>query len=214
MPNVYKPGLLQIKPQYDENIDSGDHPENVLWYLSSSLTTPTVGDLAAISAPFDLYFGNLWAAVGASTLHYTGSIITDWSSNTGAQYDSVGIWTPTPGEHTAQVCPPQCAVLLSYRTTERFRGGHFRTYFPYVATNILTGTAGDKITSGVISTLGSRYATLETGMEGSGVLGGQHQVLYRNRNSTVDARLYPVSAYGFQTVLATQRRRIRKVPHH
>lgn len=213
MPNVYKPGLLQIKPMYEVDVDSGDHPLNVTWWQSTTLSTPGLADLTTLAAVFDFYWSAMWSTLGSSAKHYEGCLITDWSSNTGLEYSSVGVWTPTAGSHSGGLAPPNVAVLLSYNSGERFRGGHFRTYFPYIGNVIITGANSDTVDPAFINGATTAFVSLGTGMNGSGVLGGQSQRLYRHRGSPTLAQLYQIKSFGFQSRLASQRRRLRKAAH-
>lgn len=209
MPNQYKPGLLQCRPQYTSDPDSGDTPENVLWFLSSSLTTPTPGNLTSIAAVFDPAWGNMWAEVGCTTTHYNGSVWTDWSSSSGYQYTSVGTFTPKAGSATGLV-PPQVACLISYPIQLRWRGGHFRTYLPYLGNSILTGFSNDTIESTQVTAVESAFSTMIGDMAGSGILGGQGFRVYKDKNA-VGATLYPIITQTCNPIVATQRRRVRHV---
>lgn len=210
MPNVYKPGLLQIRPQYTRDPDSGDTPENVTWWLSATTTTPTLADLTSIAGVFDPAWGALYASYGTSQADYTGSIITDWSSAAGLEQSTVGFFTPVPGTKSSAT-PPQVAILQSFQIQLRWRGGHFRTYYPYVGISSITGTLADKIDPAVITAMEAAYTTVVTDMEGSGILGGQSPRLYKDKNTLATATLYPPTSQTIQSIVATQRRRARHV---
>lgn len=210
MPNVYKPGLLQIRPQYLKDPDSGDTPENVLWFLSGSTTTPTIANLQAIQTTFDGSWGAyaaLWLATGLS---YDGSVITDWSSATGLQSSSVGALTPVVGTHGAPT-PPQVAILQSYQVTLRWRGGHFRSYYPYVGSSVITGTFNDTVAAATLASMAIGYDNMVSAMKTTGVLGGQTQMMYKNKNDVATATLYPIATFDISNIVATQRRRVRHV---
>lgn len=211
MPNVYKPGLIQLRPQYTTDPDAANTPENVTWWQSAVTTTPTVANLEAVQAIFDDYWPNMWKPLGGANAAYTGSVITDWSSSSGVALDSVGALSPIPGTGSAESLPPQVAVLVSWEIPLRWRGGHFRTYFPWIASGIVTGTYRDQIPTSTATAVDTAFNLLNTQMEGSGVLGGQSFRVYKDKNTTALATLYAVSNFGCQTQLATQRRRIRHV---
>lgn len=210
MPNVYKPGLLQLRPQYTRDPDSGDTPENVLWFLSGTPTTPTIAQLQAIQAIFDNEFGNLALNFLATAIDYVGSIITDWSSASGLESSSVGSFTPKVGTKGTPA-PPQVAILQSYQINLRWRGGHFRTYYPYIGTNCLTGTFTDQVNVATTGGISTSYTTMVSAMQGSGVLGGQTMVLYKNKTDPATAATYPVASFTVSGTVATQRRRVRHV---
>lgn len=210
MPNQYKPGLLQIRPQYTKDPDSGDTPENVTWWLSATTTTPTLGDLNAILGVFDPAWGAIFAAYGATGLDYTGAVITDWSSATGLQQTSVGVFTPVGGS-SGSAAPPQVAILQSYQINLRWRGGHFRTYYPYVGSGVLGGFSMDTVAGSTVTAMEAAYTTLVTDMLASGTLGGQAARAYKNKNTAGSATLYPIVSERIQPIVATQRRRVRHV---
>lgn len=214
MPNVYQPKLLQIRPQYDTNTDNNDHPENVLWFESTTAGTPTMTNLTNISTRFDSAWSTFWQQWGSGQKHYTGCVVTDWSSNTGLQFNSVGTFTPDAGAIGGATLPASCAVLLSYSNGQRFKGGHFRTYLPWVSSGILDTVDKNKIAAGSINAIGTGFAAMFASMQADSELGGQTMKLYRHRNDPVRAALYDVVNYTVQPLIATQRRRLRRVAHH
>jgi hypothetical protein len=211
---IYLPGLLQIKPQYDYDADTGHAPENVLWYLSATHTTPSLANLQAIQNIFDPKWGAVWDPLGVSTHHYNGSIITDYSSNTGLSWNSVGTFTPHAGTAGGSPGPPQLAALISLHVPVRYRGGHPRIYIPQISMGVVSGTANDTILSSVTAAVATAYNTLLTSMTGSGVLGGQTSVAYLHRTDSTLANPQPYPSFTVQGLVATQRRRVRKVAHH
>ena len=210
MPNVYKPGLLQIRPQYTRDPDSGDTPENVTWWLSGVTSTPSLADLNAILGVFDPLWGAIFSAYGAASLDYTGAIITDWSSATGLEQTSVGVFTPVGGSSGA-AAPPNVAILQSYVIQLRWRGGHFRTYYPYVGTGVLGGYSNDTVAPSTVTAMEAAYTACVAGMASSGTLGGQTPRAYKNKNNVATATLYPITAEFINPLVATQRRRLRHV---
>lgn len=210
MPNVYKPGLLQIRPQYTKDPDSGDTPENVTWWLSGATTTPSLADLTAIAGVFDPAWANIFVPYGATAQHYTGSIITDWSSASGLEQSTVGVFTPVAGTG-GNNAPPQVAILQSFQINLRWRGGHFRTYYPYVGVGVLGGFANDTVAGSTVIAMESAYTTLVTDMAASGTLGGQSPRAYKNKTNAATAALYPMVSQHINPIVATQRRRVRHV---
>jgi hypothetical protein len=71
-----------------------------------------------------------------------------------------------------------------------------------------------KISVAVQGALGTAYGNVFTNMEGSGVLGGQTPMIYRQKTTAGAAHLLAISGYTVNFVYATQRRRLRKAPHH
>lgn len=216
MPNVYQPLAIQVRPQW---IAGGDPlqrtPENVLWFKGETPASfpldPT--DLAAIAAVFDAAYADLWKHVGSQEEEYGGSIITDWSSSTGLEQSSVGVFTPVAGLGTVRHSAAT-SVLTSLLSSiiPRYRGGHPRVYLP------LIGSVMDSqytFNGTDIAAVQSRWTTLNNNMEGvsSAHGGGFHHVIYRHRNDPVNAAMYEVQGYHVQSEAATQRRRLRKAAH-
>jgi hypothetical protein len=212
MTNVYKPGLIQARPQYDSDTDAPDKPENVLWLLSRTTTVPTLAQLEAIQSIFDNNWYNVWAAVGANTKHYTGSILTDWSSATGLQSNSVGTFPPGIGGQGSAL-PANVAALISIQIPLRFRGGHFRIYLPWIGSSALDSTDKNKLSTTVQTNLSNAFGTYITAMSASDQLGGQIAVVYKNRNNPATAQTYAFPSYTAQQMLASQRRRLRRAAH-
>lgn len=214
MANVYKPGLVQIRPRYTQSDVTGHIPENVLWFQSGTTTTPTVGNLQSMVNLFDAQWGNVWAAYAPSVNHYTGSIATDWSSNAGLQYSSVGVLTPIAGGQAAGCQSAQVCILISYQIGVRYKGGHPRTYLPYVSEGVTQGSSGDQVTTTCQTAIVTALNGVINTMKGSGILGGQTMVIYRHRTNATLAQTYPFATFTVQSQTATQRRRLRHVAHH
>lgn len=214
MANVYKPGLVQIRPRYSASDLSGHTPENILWFQSGTTTTPTLANLQSMTTIFDPAWANLWGSCGASNNSYLGSIATDWSSNTGLQYSSVGVFTPTPGTHGSTTQSSQVCILISYQIGVRYKGGHPRTYIPYISTTATAGSSGDEVVSTVITSMVNYMNAMIANMKGNATLGGQTQVIYRHRTNPSLATTYQFATFTVQGQTATQRRRVRRVAHH
>lgn len=210
MPNVYKPGLLQIRAQYTREVDSGDTPENVFWFQSGSTATPTLSQLQAIQAVFDSSWAGFWKETGSTDAFMTGSIATDWSSASGLENSSVGTFGAINGVAGAGV-PPNVAALISYLIQLRWRGGHFRTYLPYIGSSAIISGTHDQLSPSVIATLQTGFNTFLNDMLASGDLGGQAFRCYKDKTNATLATLYPIAGYTINTVLASQRRRLRRV---
>jgi hypothetical protein len=212
--NVYKPGLIQIRPRYSVSDVSAHIPENVLWFTAGSQTTPTIANLQAICNAFDPLWGAVWSVQGSSNNHYTGSVATDWSSNTGLQYNSVGVFTPVAGANGAACQSAQVAILISYQIGVRYKGGHPRTYLPYVATASTTGSSGDEVTGPTQTGIVTAMNAMISGMKGIATLNGLTQVIYKHRTTPATATTYQFATFTVNNQTATQRRRLRHVAHH
>lgn len=211
MPNVYQPGLLQIRPQYQFDPDAANTPENVLWFQSAQTTTPTLAQMQTIQHIFDTNWGAVWAPYGVSTHSYQGSVITDWSSNVGLSFSTVGSFTPVTGTAGGVAAAPQVAALISYHIAKRYKGGHPRTYLPLISQGVIGGTANDTIVSSVTQGAVTNINTLIGAMKSSNTLGGQTMVVYLGKTNPAKAQVWQFSTFTAQSLIATQRRRVRHV---
>lgn len=212
-PNVYTPGLIQIRARYTNEID-GDHTENVMWLFGSVTTGYSLAQLQAIQSVFDTQWGNLWKNnVGTSTASYIGSVITDWSSATGLSNDSTLTFTPVAGAFTGGQLPPQVSGLLSLKIAVRYRGGHGRVYLPYIDRSALTGV--NQLSTTVLTGLNTSWPTYTAALNAiSSANGGPLvPVIYKFRNDVTRAHVWIVTAMVPNALIATQRRRVRKVAH-
>jgi hypothetical protein len=209
----YLARLLQIRPQYTRDPDTGNHPENVTWWVSGSSGVPTLANLISIAGTFDTAWSSVFTAYGGDG-QYLGSQVTDFSSSTGLTYSSVGTLTPVTGGHGSDL-PPNVAALISIYVGERYRGGHPRIYLPYVGQSSITGsTYKDKLDTAIQTAIATAFTNLQTAMSGSGVLGGQDFAVLRKRRVAGAAFTEPMVDFTAQALLASQRRRLRKAPHH
>lgn len=211
MPNEYLPNLIQIRPQYSPSPDTAEVPQNVLWFRSASAGTPSQANLTSIANAFDAVWNTLFAAYGCSTAHYTGNVTTDWGSATGGEWSTVGAYTPVAGT-SGNPLPENVAILVSYQIGLRWRGGHFRTYLPYVGSGSVQTADGNKVVAAVQSSIATHLQSVIANMEGTGVLGGQTIQAFKNKTGKKGTpTLYPISSFIVQPVVASQRRRLRKV---
>lgn len=211
MPNVYKPGLVQIRPQYN---DGGvDLPENVTWWLGAFTSPLSLTQLTNIIAAFDTAWAAMWKVNAFDSVHYTGSIITDWSTNAGLQQTSVGTLTPVAGTGGTAPAGSQVSILISKSDGTRYKGGHSRIYLPGVSATILPDSS--HISSGTQGTLVTNYEAVDTAMNGltSGNGGPFLDVIYRFRNDATKAQVKNTASFKVNLLLATQRRRLRKAAH-
>lgn len=214
----YFNGLVLIKPQYTGN--DRDTPENVTWWKGSFSTGLTLAQMTAIQAIFDPAWGAMWKEIGAASATYTGSIIQDFSSNTGLEQTSVGVYAGQAGTQGSDI-GSNTACLISHLVAVRFKGGHGRTYLPSCGASALTN--GKQFVAAQITAVTSGYATLVTNMGGvsSGNGGPFTQQLFRYRNYPgsaahpihTPASLVAVTSNSVSQTPASQRRRVRRASH-
>lgn len=215
--NNYFASLVQIRPQYSTAEDR-DTPENVLWFRGTFGTGLTVAQMTAAAAVFDPLWGAMWKEVGESGASYTGSIWTDWSNASGLQYSSVGTFAGQVGLGTG-IIGASTAALVSQAVALRFRGGHGRIYLPMVAQSVLATRT--TLASGTVSSAQTNFTAVIVGMAAvvAGNGGGYAPQLFRYRNwkggaAPNPAAIYPIVTHTVDTVLASQRKRQRKVARH
>lgn len=217
-PNVYMPQLVQIRPQYTTGLtNEPGTPENVTWWQGATAGSfpLTVSQLILILAAFDPAWGAMWKHIGSINMFYTGAIITDWSTATGAEYSSVGVYGGTQGQASGYA-PANTSVLVSKRSSgmPKYRGGHPRTYLPFVGAGVVHDEyTVDPTQQGNVH---ADYVNLQTAMSGVGTVngGGYSEMVFRKRHDPVHAALYGVTSVAVNSKFATQRRRLRKAPHH
>lgn len=217
MANVYKPALVQIRPQYSSGqTDELTTPENVLWFqgAGTSYFPLTVSQLVLIQSTFDSAWALLWKIAGFTGYSYTGSVATDWSTSTGAQSNTVGSFTPVAGVATTrQAAQVSCLISMKTANAPKYRGGHGRMYLPFIG---LPMNDAYTFMSTPIANIQAQWATFSASMAGIATVngGGYQQMMYRERTNPTNAALYVVTSVTTQARAATQRRRLRKAPHH
>lgn len=216
--NNYFNGLIQVRTQYIPAGDDRDTPENVLWWKGGFSTGLTEAQIEEIQLAFDPAWGSMWASIGATAVNYSGSIVTDWSSDTGISVDSVGSASEVPGTK-GNSQPSQVAALLSLSVAQRFKGGHGRIYLPNVGVSACTGNMD--LNSTALTDLEEGWTAVVTAMQGVSAPNGgpfnPYLFRYRNANYPLDAapvpQILPILSANPASLLATQRRRLRKVAH-
>jgi hypothetical protein len=208
---LYLPGIVQIVPQY--NIGRPNLAANVLhWH--TTVTDLGTGTLNAIQATFDPLWFDLWALVGASEASYVGSIVTDMSSNTGAQAGNQGFVPKHPTNSGPQL-GENTAYLLSLHTDTRYRGGHGRVYLPAISVYNINNdgeTMGSAIQPAVVTAWNNLVTAMESLPVGSG--GPLSPVIWHKKLSSAPNTFELVTGITANALFASQRRRLRKVSRH
>jgi hypothetical protein len=207
----YYPQLLQVRPQFTDEV--GRVHECVLWYIGATESEWPLSDsqLETIQSAFDgSFISNIWGSYGASAANYVGAAVADWSSSSGLERPAGH--SPESGGNGNEL-PAQVAILTSWHSPTRYKGGHGRTYLPCIgvevqqdASHIMTGTASD---------LSGGWTELETTMVDIATTagGGFTQVIFHQRPKVGAPFVSEIPSWTVNTLMATQRRRIRKVAH-
>jgi hypothetical protein len=215
--NVYMPGLVQIRPQY--SIGAAGEPErtaveNVLWFQGATLSNfpLTTASLTVIQDTFDAHWPVMWQYIGQEAYQYVGSIVTDWSVDTGITLPENTGLAPTDGLGAGDMAA-NVAMLLSYvaPSMPRYKGGHGRTYLPFCSSTYLQ-TPWEWQNARVEDVAGG-WSTMSTAMLGisSSDGGGFNQVVFRNKTNPLTAAVHDITSVNVGSVPASQRRRLRAV---
>lgn len=211
MAAIYHPGVVAVVPHY--NIGRPTNAVNVT-YWSTAASGLTVAQLTVVQTAFDTAWSGYWHTYACSLNSYVGSIVTDMSSNTGAQAGNA-TYVPVIGAGAATSIPDNCAILMSLKTSTRYRGGKGRLYIPG-QDSLSVMADGRTVVAGRVTQFQNLWTNVVSAMSGvAGSSGGPynpivwHKKLRTNPNTTEAINSVVVS-----NILASQRRRLRKVPHH
>lgn len=211
MANVYLKSLVQIRPTYLDLNNNKTHL-HVWWAFGNAGDGPyTLPQLQAVQAAVDAAFTSDWPAAGGAAGKYTSCYVIDWSSNTGLEVaPNSSISVAGTGTDTT---PSNVAGLVSGENGFRYRGGRPRIYFPLVT---YTPGTPDVPGSGATSGINSLVTAVNTNLFGvSSADGGPFEWgNYRYRDDAAKAAFTGVTWKPMELLWATQRRRIRKAPHH
>jgi hypothetical protein len=217
MPNAYKPGLISYRPQYTSaQPDEPEVPENILWVQTSvPANTIVAANLITLQAHIDPLWAAVWEVTGSSAYAMVGSIATDWSNDTGVQNSSVGTFTAVDGSVSGAAAGAQVAGLISWvGEWPRYRGGHPRTYLPFVGNAALSTpwefttakqTAANTAITSYVSGIYDYTWTIDD-VEYTGYVAA-----FRFRDDPAKAQTYMATSGTLGIQPATQRRRLRKV---
>lgn len=205
------PGVITISPQY--NINGIHTAVNVINWEGSS-TGYTISMLQSAQSAFDSAWSTIWKVLAASPDQYLGSIVTDMSSATGLQVRNTG-YAPVTAIGTGNPTPDNVAMLISLKTATHYKGGHGRVYVPSCATGNLQAD-GNTLTTPTQTNLNSLWSSTVTALAGvSSANGGPYNpVLWHKKLRTAPNTVEVIITGIASARVATQRRRLRKVPHH
>jgi len=210
-PTVPQPGLLLIKPQFTSG--TALQHEQVQFWQGPGATGLTLAQLTIIQSAYDNQFGQLFATYAGTGSQYLGCYVQDFSSTSGLSVSASDTTAPTPSE--GGLVPDNVAILVSWKTPQRYKGGHGRWYMPCVGTATLA--PHNTISTTIQTNLGARITLLQNAMTAiSGTAGGPYNfVIYRHRNGrTGTPQTVIPTGFTVQLELASQRRRLRKAAHH
>lgn len=211
MPAIYLPGVVLTIPKYD--LGHPNNAANVIAWTTAAVGL-TVAQLTAIQTAFDTAWSTQWKTNAASVNKYTGSWVIDMSSATSNQVTNA-LYTPAAGSVVQASWPDNAAALISLHTARRYRGGHGRIYVPGLAITLLQND-GMTLTPATVTSLGTMWDNTVSAMSAvAGTAGGPlSPIVWHKRLSSAPNTTEAVTGRVVQAVIATQRRRLRKVTRH
>jgi len=161
----------------------------------------------------------MWQPIATSTATYFQTIVTDWSNSSGLQVLNPASFS---GTGTGGL-PFQVSILISQKGTVRYKGGHARIYLPSLASSVTTDDI--TVTTNAQNSVTAGITAVFTAMNGiTSANGGPFfPQIWRQRTQSVPHTQPPtyqppflqlINTAACNPTLATQRRRLRKVPHH
>jgi len=212
MAAIYHAQVVTTIPYYDTGRVSAS--ANVLHWQGVYAGNLTNAQLVSIQSAFDGAWGNAWAQFATSHNNYLGAWVIDMANATGGQVTNVG-FVKVPGIPVQAPVSDNVAALISLRGTLRYRGGHGRIYVPGVTTTF-TNIDGNTLTQAGINALDAVWVQTVAAMAGiSAANGGPFTpVIWHKKLKTNPNSLETVATHVPQAVLASQRRRLRKVSRH
>jgi hypothetical protein len=120
---------------------------NGFWVRNGNATEPSIGDLADFAEDVaNEYFSNFWNEVSGRTSITQVRALYYGSSGADLGVDSSFAHVGAGGD---DMLPANCAMCVSWKVQQRYKGGHARTYLPGIRSDILADAS--TFTSGVVA---------------------------------------------------------------
>jgi hypothetical protein len=208
MTAIYKSGVCTIVPHY--NIGAAGDAVNVThWgYTGSPLTA---ANLDAIQAAFNPAWYGPWSLMSSNGVFYNGCWVIDNSSATGGQKTNA-TYVPQPGLKSAPPVSDNVCTLISLHGFTRYRGGHSRLYIPGLSSDMALGD-GRTVTATAITHMDDLWNNTVTAMNGITTI-PLVPIIWHKKWAANPNSVENVASHTSQTILASQRRRLRKVARH
>ena len=158
-----------------------------IWHINH-----VTGEADAIAIAFHNYVASAYANCLVSQVTLSNMVVTELVNH--EQYtEAIGV----AGTTTAEMCPPQAAAVISWRTTKAGRAFRGRTYVP----GLSEGAQHDgRLESAYKNLLNTLAAAIHSGWPQS--FSGSHVVYHRGSN-TYDL----ITGWLLRDIVYTQRRR-------
>ena len=211
MAAIYHPGVVLTIPKYD--LGQPTNAANVIAWQTAAVGL-TVAQLQAVQTAFDTAWSGAWKNWTSSSNRYMGCWVVDMASATGNQVTNA-LYTPVAGVGASTSWPDMTSGLISLHTATRYRGGHGRLYIPG-GTAASVNADGRTLTSTAITQIGAMWANTVSALGAlAGTAGGPYNpIVWHKKLASSPNSVESITGVVVQSVIATQRRRVRKVTRH
>lgn len=208
MAAIYKVGVVTIIPKMD--IGQPNPMANVINYQTAAVGL-TVAQLTAIQTAFDTAWAAWWRPLSPNTNRYMGCWVIDMGSASGNQVTN-SAYTPLLGTGAGASWGDQQCALISLKTQNRYRGGHGRVYIGGLNVAQMSSD-GHQLATAAQTAITTGWNNTNAAMIGvSGAAGGPlNLIVWHKHWAAAPNTTEIVVTSTVQNVLATQRRRQRKV---
>jgi len=208
---VYLPGVVTIVPEYD--IHGIAMAANVFHFQGQSISFST-SQLTAIQSAWEGAWATPYAGLCPSGTSYLGANVIDSGSALGQEVTNTA-HIPNIGTLTGGPMADNQAVLLSLHGLHRYKGGHCRKYLPGMA-YLVTQNDGRLLGDTYKASIGNMWQGVVTALNNvSTANGGPFKpIIWHKKWKAAPNSPEDVVGYTVQSVLASQRRRLRKVSRH
>jgi hypothetical protein len=210
---IYIPGMVKLEHSYQGDRDTAI---NIQWLASTEADEFTSADLTAIAtAAADSWVSHIIPLV-SSAITYLGCTAIDYGSAEGL---SEFFADPTTGgsgsaEMSAQVC-----AVLGWQGLRRYKGGHSRSYIPGVPSSLLADN--QTLSTAAIDSFNTGGTDYIAALNAIATVAGVtftfsilHGKLHNPATKApIPPYLEPILQPRCDTLLGTQRRRLRRVAH-
>jgi hypothetical protein len=209
--SIYHPGVVTVALHW--NIGRPNDAVVVTQWNTAAIGL-TIAQLTAVQSAMDNAIVTNWKPLLQAGNQYKGSVVTDMSSNTGAQVTNSS-FVPVNGTGASPTMTDSVALLISLHTPTRYRGGHGRMYFPGISGTFATNDGRSVTAAGVSAATGYWQAVQNAMTAIAGASGGPYvQCVWHKKLKTAPNTIEQVTSFTVQGVWASQRRRLRRVARH
>lgn len=213
LPPLEHTALIRVVMEQDSH-----YSQNVLHIAWGNGATATDSDMNTLAENVHvMYAGLMDGTLTGGTTYISESVTLKYATATDLTTPSsaFGQYTNSVAGAASQVALANAAVLISHHVNTRFRGGHCRTYLPGVTPD--NTTDGRTWIAGAVTALQSWWTT-----QMGDILAGAYANIgdlelvmasyYSGKVRRETAVYYPVVDSTVDSVIRSQRRRVRNTP--